>query len=736
MNQDSAANQDSVLNRDEVEVTVDRPERTWSLRREWSRAYAIMLLLLLATAVSTIVGVRGVVDKVEGTGLQLQRESTTVTTLLAEISTHEQSGHKLLRSEPVDAAAYVSQQQAISAMFDQAAVVFPAADGMRATIVAAHQSWRKGLMTSGLWDGDRYQGLRGGPGVDNPAYGASSDATRALLNGLRSSSLRALDGGLNEGAARERILIATLGGLFAAGLSLTAYFRRRMIRDLLRPLAGMQERVWTLQAGDYDSRVEVARRDELGELARTFNQMAEALKSSDQALTALHGSHDQLTGLASRTTLTERLTASFRAGSERRARQESLLIINIDDFKGVNASLGHEGGDALLTQLATRLKGCVRASPGHDLVARIGGDEFAILVMAHNDGTMVADRVVSVLKESFIIGGEFVVVDVSIGVAQRGPETADAAELLRQADFAMHMAKSGGKDGFHLFDAVRHEEMVDQSALRTALGAAVTSGQLRLEYQPVADLHTGEILGVEALVRWQHPTLGLLTPDTFIPLAEQTGDIDAIGCWVLYTATRQVAAWRQTMDHCNNMWVSVNLSALQLVNPRSLAAIQNILADATAQSDRVILEVTETALASDAPEGIALLGALRGLGVRIAIDDFGTGLSSLSTLTELNLPVDILKVDGSFISGHASVPPSGPLLEGILRLANSLSIEVIAEGIEQQEELDLLRGLGYRMGQGYLLAWPATSHALEAMLAAGGLLQLGPSAEVGGATGS
>jgi EAL domain-containing protein (putative c-di-GMP-specific phosphodiesterase class I) len=297
----------------------------------------------------------------------------------------------------------------------------------------------------------------------------------------------------------------------------------------------------------------------------------------------------------------------------------------------------------------------------------------------------------------------------------------DAAELLRRADFAMYMAKGAGKGRYQLFDAQVHDKMVGRSALKADLASAVTSDQLRLDYQPVADLRTGEILGVEALVRWQHPTLGLLAPAEFIALAEETGDIDAIGCWVLETAARQVAGWRHTMDHCAGLWASVNLSAFQLPNPHSLVAIQRILADPAMQADKVVLEVTETALAADVDGGIAALTTLKRLGVRIAIDDFGTGFSSLSTLA--SLPVDILKIDRSFVSGHGT-SPSVPMLEGILGLANKLSLTVIAEGIEEPEQLDLLRTLGCSMGQGYLLARPTPAPGLETLLASGGLLHV------------
>jgi diguanylate cyclase (GGDEF)-like protein len=709
-------------------VGVDGSARKGSLRREWSRAFSIMLLLLLATAAATIVGVRGVVDQVEGTAHRLHLESNTVAVLRAELVDHEEVAQKLLNDESIDRLAFVRQQQKISGLFDQAAVVFSTSGGMRATIVKAHEAWQKGLTTYGLW-GDQVQTLRGDHSVDIPLFGTASNGTVALLSGLDGLSLSGMDARLAHGSDLERILIVALSGLFVLALAVTVYSRWRMTKDLMRPVATMHEYVLKLQAGDYKTRIEVVRRDELGELAQAFNLMAEALQGSHLALT-LRATHDSLTGLANRASLTEHLSASFGSGSERRARQDSLLFIDIDDFKDVNDTKGHEGGDALLIQLATRLNGCVR---GQDLVARLGGDEFAILVTEDDDGgsvaVEVAERVLNALRAPFVIGGELLAVTVSIGVAQRRPETGDAAELLRQADFAMYMAKGGGKACYELFDAQMHDHMVDRSALRTNLAVAVASGQLRLDYQPVADLRTGEVLGVEALVRWQHPTLGLLAPGEFIPLAEETGDIDAIGCWVLDTATRQVAAWRHTMDHCGNLWVSVNLSALQLVNPQSLAAIQRILADPMAQADKVVLEVTETALAADVHGGIASLNTLKGFGVRIAIDDFGTGFSSLSALAAL--PVDVLKIDGSFVSGEASAATSVPMLEGILGLANKLSLAVIAEGIEEPDQLDLLRRLGCRMGQGFLLARPAPAHVVEALLASGGLLVLGPSAEVG-----
>jgi EAL domain-containing protein (putative c-di-GMP-specific phosphodiesterase class I) len=225
---------------------------------------------------------------------------------------------------------------------------------------------------------------------------------------------------------------------------------------------------------------------------------------------------------------------------------------------------------------------------------------------------------------------------------------------------------------------------------------------------------------VEALVRWQHPALGLLPPDDFIALAEETGDIEGIGCWVLETAVHQIAAWRRTIPDCADLWVSVNLSAFQLPNPKSLADIQLILAHPEMEAGAVVLEITETALASDVQTAIASLEALRTSGARIAVDDFGTGFSSLGSLA--SLPVDIIKIDRSFVSGRGARAPSVPILEGIIELAHKLSLGLVAEGIEEPEQLDLLRRLGCPLGQGYLLARPTSPEDVTALLAAGGVV--------------
>ncbi len=361
----------------------------------------------------------------------------------------------------------------------------------------------------------------------------------------------------------------------------------------------------------------------------------------------------------------------------------------------------------------------------HDLAARLGGDEFAIVVSDDADGSVtagIAERIHDALRAPFSVDEVRLKVSVSMGAAQRRPETGDPAELLRQADFAMYMAKQGGKGRYQRFDAEGYDRMTHRAALRADLAAAVTQRQLRLEYQPVADLRTGEILGVEALVRWNHPTLGPLEPGEFIPARRRNRRHRShrlLGAEHCQPAGRPagVLAW-PTATTSGSPSISPPCSCpAPGTSPRSSTSC----ADPAAQADKVVLEVTETALASSVDGGVTALNRLKGFGVRIAIDDFGTGYSSLSALAEL--PADILKIDRSFLSGSSSDAPSAAMLEGILGLARKLNLDAIAEGIEDPAQLALVRGLGCRLGQGYLLSRPVPAPLIEALLAAGARLQ-------------
>lgn len=326
----------------------------------------------------------------------------------------------------------------------EAAAVKTVHDGRPQALAQSRQDWQAGLEKAGLW-GENVLARTGTITTETPAFAAAGSKVRAQLAAVQRSSLYALDHGLVDTRAMESLLLVGRLGLFGVAIGATLYFRRRMVKDLKRPLNSLRQGVLKLQAGDYSHRLGVARRDELGEVTVAFNGMAAALQDSHTTLT-YRATHDELTGLGNRSALAERPAASFEPDFGNRPQHESLLFIDIDDFKDVNDSLGHAGGDALLVQLAQRLRASVRSQ---DLVARLGGDEFAVVVVDNDDGTPatgpVADRIYQALSEPFVVGGRSIRVSLSMGVAQRTANTANVTELLRQADSAMYRAKHSGK---------------------------------------------------------------------------------------------------------------------------------------------------------------------------------------------------------------------------------------------------------------------------------------------------
>jgi diguanylate cyclase (GGDEF)-like protein len=429
--------------------------RSFSLQHEWSRAFTLMLLALLVGAVVTIVGVRFVVNEMEGAARRLQAEYASVAALTKALESHEQLGHQVLAAVPVNRQAFALEQKDIERLFAEAAAVNTVEGGRPGALAKARQDWQAGLEKSGLW-GDQALARTGTSTsvAEAPAFAAASSTVRTQLAAVQQSSLQALDRGLVDTRAMENLLVVGRVALFVVVIGAMLYFRRRMVVDLKRPLSTLRNGVLKLQAGDYTHRLGVARRDELGDVTSAFNGMAAALEDSHTTLT-YRATHDELTGLGNRAALAERLAASFEPGTSIRTRHEGLLFIDIDDFKDVNDSFGHEGGDALLVQLAHRLRASVRSE---DLVARLGGDEFAVVVVDDDDGTPatgpVADRIYQSLSEPFVIGGRSLRVSLSMGVAPRTADAADVTELLRQADSAMYRAKHGGKARYEIHGTV------------------------------------------------------------------------------------------------------------------------------------------------------------------------------------------------------------------------------------------------------------------------------------------
>ena len=422
--------------------------------------------------------------------------------------------------------------------------------------------------------------------------------------------------------------------------------------------------------------------------------------------------HDPLTDLANRTLLVERLQDALSLPVP--GRKVAVLWLDLDDFKRVNDSLGHAAGDDLLREMSRRLCSVLRPS---DLAARLGGDEFAIVideVRDDEDAVHAAERVLFALSSPMSIGDRMVAVRASVGVAVATGDQCTSDELLRNADVAMYMAKSEGKARVRLFEASMREAIVERLTLENELELAVERAQLVLHYQPIVELATGRISGFEALVRWNHPTRGLLPPGEFIPLAEETGQVLPIDRWVLLRACTQARQWQRDLLGNERFEVSVNLSTRQLEDDQVVAMVKLALDVSGLQPDCLVLEVTESFVLRDEVAGARRLRALRQLGIRLAIDDFGTGYSSLSYLRQL--PVDVLKIDRSFTAGLGRSEADEALVQAILRLADSLGLDAIAEGVENADQRDSLVRLGCTMGQGWHFARAVEAGEMEALL--------------------
>jgi diguanylate cyclase (GGDEF)-like protein/PAS domain S-box-containing protein len=424
--------------------------------------------------------------------------------------------------------------------------------------------------------------------------------------------------------------------------------------------------------------------------------------------------HDELTGLANRALFTDRVQHAV-ARQARREETVAVLFCDLDGFKTVNDTLGHGAGDELLVAVAERLGGCAREI---DTVARLGGDEFAVLLEDQDDeqgARQVAGRILEAVAAPLTIRGVQVAVTTSIGIALcRGAGMA-ADDLLRNADIAMYMAKGAGKGRFELFEPSMHLAVVQRLQLESDLQHAVADEQFILHYQPIVELASRRIIGVEALVRWLHPERGLVPPGEFIPLAEATGLIVPIGRWVLHTACAQLGRWQQRFPSQPPLSINVNLSARQLLEPDLVQHVRGALASSGIEPSTLTLEMTESALVRETEATIASLTQLKALGIRLAIDDFGTGYSSLSYLQRF--PIDTLKIDRSFIDSLER-GDNPALLRAVVDLGHSLELETVAEGIERSDQVDQFRALRCQHGQGFYFARPGEETAIGELLAA------------------
>ena len=425
--------------------------------------------------------------------------------------------------------------------------------------------------------------------------------------------------------------------------------------------------------------------------------------------------HDALTGLPNRLLFQDRAARGLVA-TRRDQTIAGVLFVDLDDFKLVNDTMGHSVGDELLVAAGARLSSVVRNS---DVAARLGGDEFAVLVEGVADSAAVdafAERIVTAFAEPFTLAAGSVLSTATIGVATT-EESVDVDELLRHADLALYAAKAAGKRQWRRYQPILSAGMIRRRVVQAALETAVQNSEFSLVYQPIVDLTSGQVAGFEALVRWRHPQWGMMQPSQFIELAEETGHIVPLGSWVLRQAATVVAQWIRRNARPVPLYVSVNVSARQFRDPGFVDGVRRVLAETGLAPSALMLELTESVLLRRDERIYHYLRELKAIGVRLAMDDFGTGYSSLSYLREL--PFDVLKIDKSFIDGIATSDQGLALVEGINRIAGTLHLSVIAEGIEAEVQRDLLVSMGCQYGQGYLLAMPVEADQAEALLRVG-----------------
>ena len=472
-------------------------------------------------------------------------------------------------------------------------------------------------------------------------------------------------------------------------------------RTVSRPLQVLADGAGRIERGDYISPIVVKQEDEIGHLATAFNAMQAAIAAREHQI-MFQSTHDALTGLPNRSQFLSRVSHAIAASKSLAAKNGSgpsvgMIVMDVDRFKDVNDTLGHNFGDQLLVEIGRRLEHTIGST---DKVARLGGDEFAVRFTAA-DATDIAARVGTAFHAPFVLGDVSIEVNASLGIAIYPDHAGDADTLIKRADIAMYEAKKN-QAGVAVYDSGRDEHSLRRLSLMMELRQAIAGDELELYYQPKIDIATARVVHAEALVRWNHPRHGVMRPDEFIPLAEQSGKIGLITKWVIRKAIAQCAAWRRDgLD----LTVAVNLSALDLFDSELPTFISGLLSDAALPPEKLVLEITESAVMKDAAYAQKILADLKRRGLCLAIDDFGTGYSSLAHLKRL--PVDELKIDKSFVQNLTeSAADDLVIVRSTIELGHNMGLIVIAEGVETAESWRILKRLGCDMAQGYYMSAP------------------------------
>jgi diguanylate cyclase (GGDEF)-like protein len=517
----------------------------------------------------------------------------------------------------------------------------------------------------------------------------------------------ALELSLDESVADDRGMLVTLIiSAVAAALG-----RFLLAQHVLLQTSRATHAMRAIADGEETSPLPPSRAHEMASFTESFNVMLERLQRSRQLLMR-QAFIDPLTGLANRASFMTNLATAL---TENRGRNVAVVFVDLDRFKNVNDSLGHGVGDALLTVVASRLQAA--AGPGV-LVARLGGDEFTLLVKgdgAASAALHAAEDFVRRMERPIAVTGHELFISASAGVAL-GERHSTATELLRRADIALYRAKAEGRSRVVLFRMAQHDVPAEQLELDSALRHAVERGQLRLFYQPEVNLKTGRVEGMEALLRWDHPHLGVLLPAQFLDIAEDSGEIRAISQWVILQACRQAVAFGERLPGARGLIVSINLTGPEFRDPGLVERVSQALAESGLEPGRLRIELTENLLVEDVQTTVRTLHGLRQIGVALAIDDFGTGYSSLSYIQDFE--VGTLKVDQSFVRRIGIDKRSDAIITAIGDLAHTLEMELTAEGVETLEQLEFLRAQGYHRAQGHFISAPLEGSEFEAFLRA------------------
>ena len=674
--------------------------RKTSLRVRWHRAFALLVTCVLASGFVAFVGTGLAVGTYQASAQRVEEQATIIAQLRKAIV-----ADVVLISDPITAAGQAERtrtESAIRAGFDTA-IAAEISEAAKGVLVEARGEWQAIVDLAGPPEEPANLATRGA------SVAEMAPKALALLDEAGSVGREDVRVDLARAARTNHDVMVVLLMIVILALVLAVSLSRRLSNDVLRPIGLIRDSANLLAAGELDHRVPVDRADELGDLAVSFNEMAEAIAGSQRSLSR-EATTDALSGLANRAAFEARLEAIL-AVPNRRSTTQAVLFVDIDDFKDVNDSLGHAAGDELLRVVATRLTASVRPC---DVVARLGGDEFALLLDGVADPArawIAAERVVAALSEPVPIGDRWASVGASVGLALRS-EHSTLVDLMREADVAMYAAKGRGKNRVEYYDPDLEEAATARLQLRTEISLAALRDELVVEYQPLVNLDSGLPVGFEALVRWQHPTRGLLAPSEFIQVAEASGCIGDITTYVLRTAAADLLAWQQRHG-LPELWVSVNISVSELDGPDFVRGLTDELAVAGLDPANLVVEVTETVLADLDGATARTLTELRAAGIRVALDDFGTGYASIGYLRRL--PVDVLKIDRSFID---DVSDEGTvLLEAIVGMGHHLGLEVMPEGIEDLDQLRRLRIMGCATGQGFLMSPPVAAHAVDSILA-------------------